>query len=73
MGQNRTIPYGYCINKGKIEIHTEESKVIKKIFQKYANGTSYLKIANSLTAKGIGYTEGAKKLYADGIKGSKKD
>ena len=57
MGQNRTIPYGYCINKGKIEIHTEESKVIKKIFQKYANGTSYLKIANSLTAKGIGYTE----------------
>ena len=57
MIQNRTIPYGYKKEMGKIKINIEESKIIKRIYLEYAQGESYKKIAESLTAEKINYLE----------------
>ncbi len=55
MAQNRKIPYGYYIAGGVVVIHTEEALVVQRIYQMYAEGLSYLSIANELTNQGIRY------------------
>ncbi len=55
MPQNRTQPYGYCVQNGKITIHPEEMPVVQEIYQMYAEGQSYLSIARHLTTKQVVY------------------
>ncbi len=55
MAQNRTQPYGYWMQNGKIVIHPEEMPVVKEIYQLYTEGQSYLSIARHLTAKQVVY------------------
>lgn len=55
MAQNRTQPYGYWVQNGKITIHPEEMPVVQEIYQMYAEGQSYLSIARHLTAKQVVY------------------
>ena len=56
MAQNRTIPYGYKIENGKLTIDPEEKHIVVRIYERYANGESYLQIAERLTALGVQYT-----------------
>lgn len=56
MAQNRTIPYGYKIENGKLTIEPEEEHIVVRIYERYANGESYLQIAERLTALGVLYT-----------------
>lgn len=56
MAQNRTIPYGYKIENGKLTIEPEEEHIVVRIYERYANGESYLQIAERLTALGVRYT-----------------
>lgn len=55
MAQNRTIPYGYKIENGKLTIDPEEKHIVVRIYERYANGESYLQIAERLTALGVRY------------------
>lgn len=56
MAQNRTVPYGYKIENGKLVIEPQEEHIVVRIYERYANGESYLKIAEQLTALGVRYT-----------------
>lgn len=55
MAQNRTVPYGYKIENGRLTTEPQEEKMVVQIFDRYANGESYLKIAQWLTASKIRY------------------
>lgn len=50
------VPYGYRLTGGKnpsIEVEEECAEVVRKIFQMYADGNGYRKIANHLTDSNI--------------------
>ncbi len=55
MKQNRTLPYGYKIDSGKIVTNDAEAETIHRIYRSYAEMMSYKAIAESLTAEGIRY------------------
>lgn len=55
MTQNRTLPYGYQIESGRIMTNDAEAEVIRRIYRAYAERLSYKAIAESLTAEGIRY------------------
>lgn len=57
MAQNRWLPYGYKVENGKTAINEQESEIIRRIFKSYANGESYKKIAEALTATGVTYMQ----------------
>ena len=53
--KNRRIPYGYKMVMGKIVVNDTENKILQKIFNDYANGSTYKRIATELTEKKIQY------------------
>jgi len=55
MIQNRTLPYGYKIESGRVMTNDAEAEVIRCIYRSYAEGLSYKAIAESLTEEGIRY------------------
>lgn len=55
MAQNRTLPYGYKIEDGRVMTNDAETEVIRRIYRSYAEGLSYKAIAESLTEEGIRY------------------
>lgn len=57
MKKNRYLPFGYHIQNGTLCIHEAEAAVVRQVFEDYQAGTSYRRIAESLTAKGIPYME----------------
>ncbi len=56
MAKNRTIPFGYCMRKGKIIAEPTESKAVVRIFEEYLNGSSLLQIAKLMESEKIRYT-----------------
>lgn len=57
MNKNRYLPFGYRIHNGALCIHEAEAAVVRQVFEDYQAGTSYRRIAESLTAKGIPYMD----------------
>ncbi len=55
MAKNRNIPYGYKIENGKTVVEQQEAEIIRRIYNQYAKGLSYKKIAEQLTESGIRY------------------
>lgn len=53
--KNRSIPYGYKMVMGKIVVNDTENEILQKIFNDYANGSTYNRIATELTDKKIKY------------------
>ncbi len=45
--------YGYTLKEGQLIPEPEEAVVVKEMFERYANGEGYRKIANSLNDRGI--------------------
>ncbi len=56
--KNRTLPYGYCCKNGVIVIEPQESKVLKRIYAAYLDGSSMLTIADQLNREKIEYRDG---------------
>lgn len=57
MAQNRTIPFGYAIENGKLTTELAEEKIVVQIYTRYAEGQSYKTIAQWLTDSDIRYTQ----------------
>lgn len=55
MAKNRYLPYGYKIENGKTTLEPQEAEIIRRVYREYAEGLSYKKIAEQLTAEGICY------------------
>lgn len=55
MAWQRTIPFGYEMRQGEIEINRMEADTVKDIFTRYLQGESLQHIAATLTAQGIRY------------------
>lgn len=55
--KNRTLPYDYCCKDGVIVIEPQESKVLKRIFAAYLDGSSMLTIAEQLNRAKIEYRD----------------
>lgn len=48
MGQNRIIPFGYCIENGEITVNDTECETVRRIFEMYIGGSSLVRIAQQL-------------------------
>lgn len=55
MAWQRTIPFGYQMRQGKIEISRMEADAVKDIFARYLQGESLQHIATALTTQGVRY------------------
>lgn len=55
MAKNRYLPYGYKIENGKTAPEPREAEIIRRIYQAYAEGLSYKRIAEQLTAESVFY------------------
>ena len=55
MAKNRYLPYGYKIESGKTVTEPQEAEIIRRIYREYAEGLSYKKIAEQLTAESVCY------------------
>ena len=56
--KNRNILYGYGYFDGKIDIHPQESEIVKEVYKAYLNGKSLLIIMNMLNERQIEYMPG---------------
>ncbi len=56
MAKNRTIPFGYCMRNGKINVEVTESKAVIRIFEEYLNDSSLKQIAKLMESEKIRYT-----------------
>jgi len=48
-----TFIYGYRLKNGKLEIHSEEAEVVRKIYRYYLEGLGFNAIAERLNAEGV--------------------
>lgn len=56
--KNRTLPYGYCRENGKIILQPQESKILARIYKEYADGESLSGIAKQLNNDRVEYMAG---------------
>jgi len=57
MKKNRTIPFGYEMQNGEIQMNLIEAKAVQTIFESYLQGFSLSDIARYMSEKGIPYHE----------------
>lgn len=57
MKKNRTIPFGYEMQNGEIQMNLIEAKAVQTIFESYLQGFSLSDIAQYMSEKGIPYHE----------------
>lgn len=55
---NRKLPFGYCMRNGQVCVSDEEAAAVRRIFEEYANGSSYLALAEAMNRQGIPYGTG---------------
>ena len=55
---NRKLPFGYCLRDGQVREETTEAEMVRLIFRRYGEGTSYGKLADELNATGCPYAPG---------------
>lgn len=56
MAKNRTIPFGYCMRNGEVNVEVTESKAVVRIFEEYLNGSSLKQIAKVMESEKNRYT-----------------
>ncbi len=56
--KNRKIPFGYEMQKGKIQISSYESEILRQIFQDYIAGNNLKELAELLTEQQVEYLPG---------------
>lgn len=55
MKKNRTIPFGYMMHNGEIQLNPTEAKAVQEIFKMYLDGSSLLTIAGYMSNTEISY------------------
>lgn len=55
MKRNRTIPFGYRMHNGEIQMNPTEAKTVQEIFKMYLDGSSLLAIAGYMSTTEISY------------------
>lgn len=55
---NRTLPFGYCINGGKVCVVEAEAEIVRMIFTGYAEGHSYNDLTGWLNGQSTPYLPG---------------
>lgn len=55
---NRFITYGYCLDKGQLIVSNNEAKVVRYIFNQYADGISLRTLVEKLNEDKVEYSEG---------------
>ena len=55
MKKNRTIPFGYMMHNGEIQLNPTEAKAVQEIFKMYLDGSSLLTIAGYMSSTEISY------------------
>ena len=53
--RQRKQPFGYMMQNGKIVAEPDEAAIVRQIFGRYANGASYVKLAEELNRGGVAY------------------
>ena len=56
--KNRTVPFGYMLSGGKLQLHPQEAESVLQIFQAYSQGQSLKRIADTLREKCTEYLPG---------------
>lgn len=56
--KNRTTPYGYGVQNGRICVSGMEGNVVIELFRAYASGASFKALAEQMRSKGIPYHDG---------------
>ena len=56
--KNRTLPYGYEMQNGKITENTGEAGIVRALFSAYAGGASYRELAIRMESSGMPYSQG---------------
>lgn len=64
----RTIPYGYVVRFGKVEIHPVEAKVVQQIFALYIQGHTMKHIAEDLIERKIVYFQNEVRWNKNSVK-----
>ena len=64
----RTIPYGYVVCLGKVEIHPVEAKIVQYIFSLYIQGYTMKSIADELIEKKIAYFQNEVRWNKNSVK-----
>ena len=64
----RTIPYGYVVRFGKVEIHPVEAKIVQYIFSLYIQGHTMKHIAEDLIERKIVYFQNEVRWNKNSIK-----
>ena len=57
--KNRSIPFGYRIERGEYVLHNAEAVTVREVFASYIDGSSYNAITRNLNAGTVPYNEGA--------------
>ena len=68
MKKNRSIPFGYCMKNGKIQLKSNEAKAVEMIFKEYLKGGSLNDIAVLMMSENIAYTEVSEKWNKNMVK-----
>lgn len=68
MARLRTIPYGYVVRLGNIEVDPMESKVVRSIFSLYTQGHTMKSIADELMEKEVVYFQNEVRWNKNSIK-----
>lgn len=55
---NRFITYGYCLDKGQLIVSDNEAKLVRYIFNQYADGISLRTLVEKLNEDKVEYSEG---------------
>ena len=56
--KNRTLPFGYMLTAGKLQLHPQEAEAVLQIFQAYSQGQSLKRIADTLRENRTEYLPG---------------
>ena len=64
----RTIPYGYMVRFGKVEIHPVEAKIVQYIFSLYIQGHTMKRIAENLIERKIVYFQNEVRWNKNSVK-----
>ncbi len=56
--KNRKIPFGYEIQKGRIQVSDYEAEILRRIFDEYINGKNLRELAEMLAEQKVEYLPG---------------
>ena len=66
--QNRTIPYGFAVQNGKVQADPREVQVVRSVFEHYCFGATLQEIAEDLKMNDVPYFQGETRWNKNTVK-----